>query len=78
MTVKRTAVPPLALALGLTLALAGCGRRGALEPPPDANAVHIKEATVGDADTVTAQLPRRKKVPKIVPPQTSTPVDWLL
>ena len=62
----------------LALALAGCGRRGALEPPPDPNAVHVKEASVGDADPVTQQLPRRKKAPRIVPPKVSTPADWLL
>lgn len=68
----------LGLALGIGLILASCGRRGALEPPPDPNAVHVNEATVGDVDPLSAQRPKRKKVTKVTPALQSTPLDWLL
>jgi predicted small lipoprotein YifL len=65
-----------AAVLCFALALAGCGRRGSLEPAPDANAPQAQPAA--DADPLTAQLPRRKKVKKITPPVRATPADWLL
>ena len=66
-----------AAVLCIALALAGCGRRGALEPAPDASAPQAQPAPA-DADPLAAQLPRRKKVKKITPPARATPVDWLL
>ena len=68
----------LYIALCLGLALAGCGRRGALEAPPDANARHVNEATVGDTDPLAVQRPKRKKATKVTPVLQSTPLDWLL
>ena len=61
----------------VALALAGCGRRGSLEPAPDANAPQAQPAPA-DADPLAAQLPRRKKVKKITPPVRATSLDWLL
>ena len=68
----------LSIALTCALVLAGCGRRGALEPPPDSNAVQASPAPVANADPISAQRPKRKKPPRITPALQSTPLDWLL
>ena len=60
-------------ALALIAALAsGCGRKGALEPPPDGSAVQPSEPT----DPLHPQI--RKPVPPITPPKTPFILDPLL
>jgi predicted small lipoprotein YifL len=61
----------LALAAALALGVAGCGRRGALEPPPDASAVQKPAPSKGEPAA-------RKKVPPITPPNTPFVLDPLL
>jgi predicted small lipoprotein YifL len=63
----------LALVAALALGVAGCGRRGPLEPPPDATAVQ-KPAPSSPADEPEA----RKKNPPITPPKTPFVLDPLL
>ena len=68
-----------ALLLGaLTLAVAGCGRRGKLEEPPDPVKVAAAKAKAESGNPVDQQRPRRRKVRPIQPPDTTTPLDWLL
>ena len=55
------------------LAASGCGRRGPLEPPPDAAAAAVKPV-----DTDPTQLHGRKKPPPITPPNASFVLDPLL
>lgn len=66
--------------MALALSLAACGRRGALEPPPDPAAPKEQQAT-GDADALTAApVPGQgKKRPKaITPPDRPFILDPLL
>ena len=68
-----------ALLLGaLSLAIAGCGRRGKLEEPPDPVKVAAAKAKAESGNPVDQQRPRRRKVRPIQPPDTTTPLDWLL
>jgi len=60
-----------ALAVALALGVAGCGRRGPLEPPPDPSAVQKPAPSNGEPET-------RKKVPPITPPKTPFVLDPLL
>jgi predicted small lipoprotein YifL len=56
----------------LALGVAGCGRRGALEPPPDPSAVQ-KPASASNGEPAA-----RKPVPPITPPKTPFVLDPLL
>jgi len=60
----------LALLAALALGASGCGRKGDLEPPPDASAVQKQ------ADSSQPQL--HKKIPKIAPAKTPFVLDPLL
>jgi len=62
----------VALALIAAALLAGCGRKGALEPPPEAGAVQQPQP----ADTLHPQV--RKPVPPITPPKEPFILDPLL
>jgi predicted small lipoprotein YifL len=85
----RRAQTGLCLIIVLALSLAGCGRRGALEPPPGSptpDAGAKPQASSADApngqttpsDTGSALKPTRRVNKKIVPPKVDTPFDWLL
>ena len=68
---RRRLVPAALVAL----ALAGCGRIGPLEPPPEANAPAAPAASSPD-QALNPQV--KPKIPPIVPPQRSFPLDPLL
>ena len=72
MSFSRRSVLLAALALGL----AACGRRGALEPPPDASVAAPAAATPGI--TVAGPLKGRKKRVPITPPNTPFFLDPIL
>jgi len=62
-------------ALGLaTLALAACGRRGPLEPPPDPTIAQSPAASAANPDDPF----KRPKVAPITPPTVALPIDKLL
>ena len=61
-----------ALATALALGLSACGRRGALEPPPDPSAVHKPAASQNGEPT------GHPKIPPITPPKTPFILDPLL
>ena len=65
----------LSLVFGLALLAAGCGRRGALEPPGGAIATPTPTPSVGG--DLNDQLGRPKN-PPITPPKTSFVLDPLL
>ena len=68
-----------ALLIGaLSLAVAGCGRRGKLEEPPDPATVAAEKAKAENGGAVEQQRPRRRKSRPIQAPDTTTPFDWLL
>ena len=69
---RADAGPGLALFLAAALALAGCGRAGPLEPPPDPNAV----AKPADSDPTHVQV--HHKPPPIKPPNAPFVLDPLL
>jgi predicted small lipoprotein YifL len=56
----------LALTLMTSLGLAGCGRRGKLEPPPEQNVPDKADGT------------GKKKDPGFVKPHRKLPMDFLL
>ncbi len=60
------------IAVMLSSVLAGCGRRGALLPPPDPN------APAQDASASKTGIHRRPKNPPIVPPNEPFILDPLL
>jgi predicted small lipoprotein YifL len=62
----------LAALLAFALCASGCGRKGALEPPPDPSAI----AKPADADPTHLQA--RHKPPPIVAPSTPFVLDPLL
>lgn len=73
----------LAVALALALALTGCGRKGALDPPPGGltDATHPPPAQA----TATAVAPDGQPVPAPAPQPAENPrnrrlpiLDWLL
>jgi predicted small lipoprotein YifL len=78
----------VALALAAGLALAGCGRKGALEAPPSAalpqGPVAANPADPPPDPSLAAVLPEAAPAPPpspslAAPPrQGSTPLDWLL
>jgi predicted small lipoprotein YifL len=59
----------------LAFVIAGCGRKGPLEPPPDASAVN-KPATPTPTGSATPEAHR--KVPPITAPKTPFVLDPLL
>lgn len=64
----------------VAVGFAGCGRRGALEPPPGASAPQ-SGADPQAASTPTGEpalKPAHRASKKIVPPRIDTPFDWLL
>ncbi len=68
-----------ALALLVALALAGCGRYGPLEPPPDANAPAkpgMPKPNDLSVDTLNPQM--KPKIPPITPPNQPFFLDFLL
>lgn len=69
----------LAVAVFAIIALAGCGRYGPLEPPPDASA-QAKPATPSpndlSANTLNPQM--KPKIPPITPPNQPFFLDFLL
>src|SRR6266567_7712671 len=60
-------------ALVAALGLAGCGRKGGLDPPPGATAA---DTSVSRPDLEPAIGPDGKVIPQ--GPKRSTPIDWLL
>ncbi len=60
------------IAIMLSSAVAGCGRRGALLPPPDPN------APPQDTSASKTGIHRRPKNPPIVPPNQSFILDPIL
>ena len=72
-SVRRAAA--LALALGLALFVAGCGRRGPLEPPSGAIATPTPAPTA--SSDLSDQLGRPKN-PPITPPKTPFALDPIL
>ena len=74
----KAALPTRALALvlvvGLALVASGCGRRGPLEPPPNASATPTPTPT-GDADALG---PSHHKPQPIQAPKTPFVLDPLL
>jgi predicted small lipoprotein YifL len=69
----------MAVVVLAALALAGCGRYGPLEPPPDASA-QAKATTTNPNDAgVNAVNPQMKpKIPPITPPKQPFFLDFLL
>jgi predicted small lipoprotein YifL len=68
----------LVLLVGLALAASGCGRRGPLEPPPNASATPVPQATP-TAQSDPGGLPgSHHKPPPIVVPKTPFVLDPLL
>ncbi len=63
----------------VALGLAGCGRYGSLEPPPDANApakAAMPKPNDLSADTLNPQM--KPKIPPITPPNQPFFLDFLL
>jgi predicted small lipoprotein YifL len=69
---RLTRSAALAALLAVALCAGGCGRKGALEPPPDPSAV----AKPADADPTRPQA--RHNPPPIVPPKAPFVLDPLL
>ncbi len=68
-----------ALAALAALCLAGCGRIGPLEPPPEANASAKPAASAANPTSVEALSPQVKpKIPPITPPNQPFILDPLL
>jgi predicted small lipoprotein YifL len=61
-------------ALIVALGLAGCGRKGGLDPPPGATAAD----TVSRPDLEPAIGPDGRIIAPSQGPKRSTPIDWLL
>ena len=62
-------------ALVAALGLAGCGRKGGLDPPPGATPA---EVNVSRPDLEPAIGPDGKVIAAPQGPKRSTPIDWLL
>jgi predicted small lipoprotein YifL len=62
-------------ALIAALGLAGCGRKGGLEPPPGATAA---DTSPSRPDLEPAIGPDGRVIPSPQGPQRRTPIDWLL
>jgi predicted small lipoprotein YifL len=68
-------------ALVAALGLAGCGRKGGLDPPPGASIAEPTVAGVQPGPLPGGQEivgPDGKAVAPTQGPQRSTPIDWLL
>lgn len=68
---RRVRMGAALCAVVLSLSVAGCGRRGRLEPAPDPNAPPRSDVT-------KQGVHRRPKNPRIVPPHDSFILDPLL
>ena len=68
----RTSAGALALLALIALGASACGRRGALEPPPDPNAV----AKAADSDASHPQVHHKPK--PVAPPKQPFFLDFLL
>jgi predicted small lipoprotein YifL len=62
-------------ALVAVLGLAGCGRKGGLDPPPGATAA---DTSVSRPDLEPVIGPDGKVIAPSQGPKRSTPIDWLL
>ena len=62
-------------ALVAALGLAGCGRKGGLDPPPGATAAYTSPSR---PDLEPAIGPDGKVIAPAPGPKRSTPIDWLL
>jgi predicted small lipoprotein YifL len=62
-------------ALIAALGLAGCGRKGGLDPPPGATAA---DTSVSRPDLEPVIGPDGKVIAPSQGPKRSTPIDWLL
>jgi predicted small lipoprotein YifL len=62
-------------ALVAALGLAGCGRKGGLDPPPGASAA---DTSVSRPDLEPAIGPDGKVIASPEGPKRRTPIDWLL
>ena len=62
-------------ALIAALGLAGCGRKGGLDPPPGATAA---DTSVSRPDLEPALGPDGRVIAPSQGPKRSTPIDWLL
>jgi predicted small lipoprotein YifL len=62
-------------ALVAALGLAGCGRKGGLDPPPGATAA---ETSPSRPDLEPAIGPDGRVIAPAQGPKRSTPIDWLL
>jgi len=69
--VRIAAIGALVAALGL----AGCGRKGGLDPPPGATAA---ETSPSRPDLEPAIGPDGRVIAPSQGPKRSTPIDWLL
>jgi len=69
--VRIAAIGTLVAALGL----AGCGRKGGLDPPPGATAA---ETSPSRPDLEPAIGPDGRVIAPSQGPKRSTPIDWLL
>jgi predicted small lipoprotein YifL len=70
---RLAAVGALVAALGV----AGCGRKGGLDPPPGA-AVYDPTLDAGAAAGPGRAADGQASVPAPPPPRARTPVDWLI
>ncbi len=76
--VPRRSTPRVLVVAGLvTLALAACGRRGALEPPPG-TAADVKPAQQGGTLPSPVGTPRKNRPYGLVPPNQPFVLDPLL
>jgi predicted small lipoprotein YifL len=62
-------------ALVAALGLAGCGRKGGLDPPPGATAA---DTSISRPDLEPVIGPDGKVIAPSQGPKRSTPIDWLL
>ena len=68
----------LALAAFAALALAGCGRSGPLEPPPEANAAAKPAPAAAPASGASMGSLAKPRIPPITPPNQPFILDPLL
>lgn len=67
------------LVVGVALALTACGRRGALEPPPDASAKREEaQPQQGPAPASPIGRPAGRRPAPIKPGTVAFPLDFLL
>jgi len=72
----------LAAALALALGLGGCGRKGALDPPPgglsEPTVIGAQPAPAPGSDGQVAAAGTPTAAPAPQPAKKTTPLDWLL